>query len=251
MEVNHRLYDLFRDKAETVTIEHLAVGLGYTGVVTSDGGMGIAYTFFESKQSCTFVRDYCDYEKMPAIDLLEKIQSKDAIQRGMALALINALNYDTARQAPEDIGNMLLFEKLGIGDGTKVAMVGHIGPLVQTLRGNNATLSIIDDFRGMGDTDLFFNKLENWAEVLILSATTLLNSTTETILTHVQPTVKTMMIGPSTPMVAEAFAHLPIHILAGMVPLDRERAMKAVRFGMGTPTLKTLSRKCYLILSDL
>jgi len=246
MEINQRLYDLFSQKAEKVRVEYLAVGLGYTGVVTSDGGIGMAYTYFKSKESCTFVHDYFDYENTDAIHLLDQIKSRNAIKRGMALALINALNYETALKSPEAVGNTPMFEKLGISDGTKVAMVGYIGPLAQALRKRNAALEIIDDFRDMGDKNAFFEKLESWAQVVILSASTLMNNTKEKILSHVQPEVKTIMIGPSTPMVADAFVHLPVHFLAGMVPLEKNKVMKAIRFGMGTPGLKIFSRKCFL-----
>jgi hypothetical protein len=50
-------------------------------------------------------------------------------------------------------------------------------------------------------------------------------------------------------MVAEAFDHLPVHMLAGTVPLDKENIIKAVRHGMGTPVLHRFSRKSFLSLA--
>ena len=50
-------------------------------------------------------------------------------------------------------------------------------------------------------------------------------------------------------MVAEAFAHLPVRMLAGTVPLDKDNIIKAVRHGMGTPVLHKFSRKSFLLLS--
>ncbi len=49
-------------------------------------------------------------------------------------------------------------------------------------------------------------------------------------------------------MVAEAFAHLPVHMLAGTVPIKKENILKAIRHGMGTPVLHRFSRKSYLSL---
>ena len=69
-----------------------------------------------------------------------------------------------------------MFEKLGISDGTEIALAGYICPLALSLRKRNAALEIIDDFRDMGDKDTFFDKLENWAQAVILSASTLLNN---------------------------------------------------------------------------
>jgi uncharacterized protein len=49
-------------------------------------------------------------------------------------------------------------------------------------------------------------------------------------------------------MVADAFEHLPVHMLAGTVPVDKERTLKAIRHGMGTPVLHKHSRKVFLEL---
>jgi uncharacterized protein (DUF4213/DUF364 family) len=85
--------------------------------------------------------------------------------------------------------------------------------------------------------------------VLFLTSTSILNNSTEEILANVHGKVKTLMLGPSTPMVAKAFDHLPVHMLAGTVPLDKENTVKAVRHGMGTPVLHRFSRKSYLTLN--
>jgi hypothetical protein len=95
----------------------------------------------------------------------------------------------------------------------------------------------------------FYKNLKNRADVLFLTSTSILNNSTEEILANVHGNVKTLMLGPSTPMVARAFDHLPVHMLAGTVPLDKERLLKAVRHGMGTPVLHKFSRKSYLALN--
>ncbi len=83
MKLNERLYDLFADKAKDVTVELVNLGLGYTAVTTSDGGIGISYTYFETKKSCSLNKNYDDYEGKPASGLLEKIRSTDTVQRSM------------------------------------------------------------------------------------------------------------------------------------------------------------------------
>ena len=96
MELNDRLYNLFLNKACQVNVEIVSIGLGYTAVSTSDGGVGLAYTYFKDKTSCVLLNRVVDYEGRPASDLLESIKSENTIERSMALALINALNYDQA-----------------------------------------------------------------------------------------------------------------------------------------------------------
>ena len=47
-------------------------------------------------------------------------------------------------------------------------------------------------------------------------------------------------------MAAEVFEGLPVHALAGMVPLEKENILKAIRHGSGTPVLKRFCRKACL-----
>lgn len=251
MKLSNILYDLFESKAEEVKIEILCLGLGYTAVTTSDGGIGVAYTCFDSKNSCSVIKSHHDYEGGPAVDLLEKMKSTNTIERSMALALINALNYEKALLFPEDKDNNIMFDKFNIGEGTRVAMVGFFGPLVKIFKERGVVLEIMDITRGLGQKEDFYEKLGSWADILLLTATSILNNTTEEILGTAGRNVKTILLGPSTPMVAEAFEHVPVHMLAGTVPLEKENVLKAVRHGMGTPVIHRFSRKSFCLTSKL
>ena len=249
MILNNAMFEIFKEKAARTRVDLLSLGLGYTTVVTADGGIGIAYTYFENKTSCMMLNDTLDYEGRPAAKLLVKIKSDHPIERSMALALINALNYDSALSLPEDKDNTVIFNHFRLRPGTHVAMVGYFGPLVRRLEEKGVPLKILDDSREIGNRKDFFKKLGHWADVLILTSTSILNSTTEEIISHLHKKAKTLLLGPSTPMVAKAFAHLPVHMLAGTVPLDKDNIIKAVRHGRGTPVLQRYSRKSYLALS--
>jgi uncharacterized protein (DUF4213/DUF364 family) len=248
MLLNQKLYDLFTGRAQEVNIDILCLGLGYTAVTLSDGGIGLSYTHFESKKSCMLLNKHIDYEGQPAVKLLEKIKSDHPVERSMALALVNALNYPEALGFPEDRKNSIMFDQFKIGEGTRIAMVGFIGPLVELLKQKNALVEVLDRSRSMGQKEEFYAKLGSWADVLILTSTSILNNTTEEVLQNVSQRVKTVMLGPSTPMVAAAFQHLPVHMLAGTVPIDKENVLKAIRHGMGTPVLQKFSRKSFLSL---
>lgn len=49
MNICERLYDLSLQKAQSVTIDKVSLGVGYTAVKTSDGEIGVSYTYFEKK----------------------------------------------------------------------------------------------------------------------------------------------------------------------------------------------------------
>lgn len=238
-------------RAAETSVEVLSIGLGYTAVSTANGGLGHAFTSFESEKGCSVVTHERDYENGPAINLLRLITASNPIHRSMALALINALNHRRALSLPEDRSNEALFDLLGVGRGTRVAVAGYFGPLIAKLEKLATVVEVFDTGRRIGDAIAFMEKLGQWAEVLIMTSTAILNDTAERLLDAVGPDVRVMMMGPSTPLVAEAFTGLPVDVLAGTVPIDSDGIFKAVRNGKGTPALQRFSRKVYLLLPGL
>jgi len=248
MQLIQKLYDHCCEKAATAKVTCLSVGLGYTAAVTDDGGIGVAYTYFSNKQCCAIGKRYRDYEGESAIELLTELRHPDPLHRSMGLALVNALNHREALACADDPDNDVLRNTLAIGRDTRVAMVGLFRPLIHLFEKSGAVVEVLDDMQGVGDRDRFHEKLGNWAEVLIVTSTSILNHTTEDLLAKAGPEVKVAMVGPSTPMIPEAFSHLPVHLLAGTVPVDREAVLKAVRHGAGTPVIHRFSRKVHLSL---
>jgi len=80
-----------------------------------------------------------------------------------------------------------------------------------------------------------------------MTATTLLNESAEELLLATGPGVRSIMMGPSTPLVPAAFAHLPLTALAGIVACDATAVEKAVRHGSATPGMKPYVRKVYCV----
>jgi uncharacterized protein (DUF4213/DUF364 family) len=248
MQLIQNLYDHFYEKAHATKVVCLSIGLSYTAVATSDGGIGIACTYVDDKRCCSMHRDYRDYEGERSVDLLEEIKSTDPLHRSMGLALINALNYHEASDFPEDSTDRLWRDSFRIGSETRVAMVGLFRPLMKLFKDRGASVEVLDDFQGVGERGSFYRKLDGWAEVLLLTSTSILNGSTEEVLSRLAPGVKVVMLGPSTPMVADAFRHLSVHMLAGTVPVDKAGVLKAVRHGVGTPVIHRFCRKAYLSL---
>ncbi len=248
MQLIDRLYDHFEERACRVKVTGLVLGLSYTAVTTDDGGMGLAFTNTAGGHCCSLSHRYRDYEGGPASELLAEIRSPEPVRRSMGLALVNALNYHDASRCPEDPKNSILMDCFEIGRGTRVAMVGLFKPMMKDFEERGALVEVLDNSRGIGDPAGFREKLDGWADVLLLTSTSILNHSTEDLLACVGGGVKTVMLGPSTPMVAEAFRGLPVHMLAGTLPVDLEGAARAVRHGAGTTVIHRFSRKVYMRL---
>lgn len=247
MKLNQNLYDRFLKKAGQVLVENATIGLGYTAVTVSDGGMGLAGTYFGGKKPESMNRNYVDFEGKPADRLLRLIKDERMVHRCMALALINALNYGDAVNMPQSPGNRFLLAQLGVFEGSNVAMVGFFSPLVEMMKAEKIPLEVLDESLELGDPDVFFKKLSHWADVLILTSTSILNNTAEEILGRAGHGVKTVLMGPSTPMVRDVFEPLGVNMLAGAVPTEKEKVLKAVRHGTGTPVIKQFCKQVYAI----
>jgi len=248
MNLSQRLAACLMDRAEDVALDLVSIGLGYTAVKTSDGGLGLAFTWAGSGPLCSKLDLDGPLEGAPASSLLGLLTSSTPLHKSLGLATCNALNHAFALGLPEDRDNAMLFERLNIQRGTRLAMVGSIGPLVRKLREAGVELEIIDEGKGIGQEDRFARSLQQWAEVVILSSSSILNETAEPILSQVGPQARCAFIGPSTPLVADPFAGLPVRLLAGTVPVDAEATFQAVRHGRGTPELQKFARKPFLYL---
>lgn len=248
MELNQKLFDCIAESAAAVHVTQVCIGLGYTAVTTSDGGIGIAATGISLNNCMSGNFDIPDYEDRPAMALLPSIFSADPMARTIAVALINALNNATALNQHQDAGNTILFDRFGILSGARVAMVGYFPPLVRFLESHGVPLSIVDDNRAIGDKQKFYRQLSDWADVLLLTATSIINNSTEEVLLHAGPRLKAVILGPSTPMLPAAFNHLPVHMLAGTAITNLPQALKMVRHGGGPRSLKSISRKVYQLI---
>ncbi len=249
MEIYTRLRELLKEEAETVKTAHMYLGLGYSAVELEDGRLGLAYTYITGKKGCSLFQDRRDFEAAPAAELLELLSSENLVERSAAVAAVNALNQSRAGTFEEDRGTLL--EDLGVHSGDIVAMAGYFGPIAAKIEKLGAELRANDYGKEIGDTEDFLRFIESGeARGLILTSTSVINGSTEELLNRLHPQTPCAMIGPTTPMLPEAFSHLPIRFLGGLVPRDTQGVLKAVRTGRGTPTIMRFSRKVYYRRGD-
>lgn len=237
------MYDLLRDRAYKTHISQLCIGLGYTAVVLDDGSMGVAYTWIDSKKGCTVMKDPEEYEGKKAVFLLEKLFSEDLLDRSVAVAAVNALNYPQARSFPDDQDTLL--DDLHIKTNSRVSMIGFFDPVVQKLKARNVELNVFDLGKQIGTEEEFYANLEHNTDAVILTSTSVIHGSTEQVLSHVQEGTPCVLLGPTTPMMPEAFSHLPITILGGTLPEDTDSVLRSIRHAKGTPDIQRSSRKVY------
>jgi hypothetical protein len=92
--------------------------------------VGIAYTDAGRGLCCGSGKGYRDFEGRPAVELLTCLDDPVSLPRSMVLALVNALNHFPIGNFSEGSAD----DGSGIGQGSRVAMVGFFKPLMNTFR---------------------------------------------------------------------------------------------------------------------
>jgi len=237
------LHALCRRPAAETTVATLTIGLGYTAVEIASGDVGLSSTMLDPGVGCTRVRTYRDYEGRSASETLDLLHSDDMLERSLGIATVNALNRHRALSLPSEQEKDEHLRHFGVTRGTRVAMVGYFGPVVAQLETLGTEVRVLDWGRDMGDESQFVAALATWPELLILTATTILSASFERFLDAVGESVRVSVLGPTTPMVPSAYDPFPVHRIGGMVPLENDRVLAAVRQGAGTPVLSRFCRK--------
>jgi uncharacterized protein (DUF4213/DUF364 family) len=128
-------------------------------------------------------------------------------------------------------------------------MVGHFGPLVRELRRRSGALHIFERHRPTEPSvfpDQAAVELLPKCQVVIISATTLLNGTLEELLQQANGAREVAILGPSTPLVPEFFASHNVTLLSGVRISDPERVLRVVGEGGGTREFGDAVRKITL-----
>ncbi|MDP6775507.1 MAG: DUF364 domain-containing protein [Candidatus Latescibacteria bacterium] len=225
-------------------VTDVRVGLAYTVVRLDDGSCGIAMTFREE-----MVEGYAAIEEagrlagLPALDLAEWARELKAAPAALGVATINALLEPPSASTEGDVR-----ELIRIGPDDVVGMVGRFGPLVDRIRSRAASLHIFER-RMEGKDDVH----PDWAapvllprcDVVIVSATTVINRTLEPLLVRAEGAREVVVMGPSAPLAPDVFRKRGVSLLAGVQILDADRVLRIVSEGGGTrqfgPAVRKLS----------
>jgi uncharacterized protein (DUF4213/DUF364 family) len=127
-----------------------------------------------------------------------------------------------------------------------VAMVGHIRPLEKIFLERQSQVEVIDTFNQIGSEDSFYLKVKSWADILIITSSSILNNSLNFILKQASDNIKIAILGPGTPMVSDSFKDYPVYYLGGTVPVEKNDVLRLIRHGMGTRLIHKHSRKVYL-----
>jgi uncharacterized protein (DUF4213/DUF364 family) len=228
-------------EAPAAGLTDLAVGSFWTVVHTSVGaGMASSMRSEIHLHGRQPITDAGALDTRTPVELAELLRSESPPEAAIGLAAANALLGSSARGLTEEKAVTILKRR---GAGKQVAMIGHF-PFADRLREDCEQLWVFERGLNRHDGDLDHDSMDRLlpeADVVAITATTLLNRTLPSVLARVGSDAFVMLLGPSTPMTPAMHA-LGIDVLCGTLIDDPARVYRAVTQGAVTSQITGIRR---------
>ncbi|MGD6934178.1 MAG: Rossmann-like domain-containing protein [Candidatus Bathyarchaeia archaeon] len=234
---------------DSILVEQIVLGLGYTGVRLSEGHSGLCYTFQTEIAQCSSHCQVSNYAGTlagsPAIKLAEKATSWDLRESIIGFATLNALSQIVMDKNPQNYGvlNGDVIEYINLTKNDVVALVGYIGPLVPCIRANSKKLYILERTptrREEGTLpDTACDQILPTADVVLITGTALVNGTIDHLLELAKNAREIAIIGATAGILPEVLFERGVTIVGGVKVVDAAKMMQVVSEGGGTPALKS------------
>ena len=223
----------------------IRVGLGYTAVALEDGRCGLAFTLHEQEyESCTVIAEAGTLAGRKASDLLSWMKLPDQTACAIGLATANALI-----GFPQGAAELDILDALTVASEDAVGMIGYFGPLVDPIRKRACVLHIFErePIPELGvQPDSAAGDLLPQCQVVIVSATSLLNRTMDGLLDHCKSAREIAVLGPTTPFLPGPFSRRGVTVLSGIHVVDGTRVLRVVSEAGGTRSFGKAVRKLIL-----
>lgn len=234
--------------AGDVRTSDIRVGLGYTAVLLEDGRCGLAYTLHEKEyESCSVLAEAGRISGRRASDLLPWMKLPDETACAVGLAAANAVIGSPEGSLESDI-----LEMLSVAPEDAVGMIGYFGPLVDPIKKKVRAMHIferkpIPELGVLADSAA--PELLQQCDVVILSATTLLNHTIDGLLRCCGNAREVVILGPTTPFLPAVFKKRGVTVLSGVHVVDAPQVLRVVSEAGGTRHFGRSIRKLTLRIS--
>ena len=229
--------------AEAADARVLEVRVGaYWSLVQTEGGTGIASSMRSEAHMHGEkpVSAAGRLHEQSAVELAGLLRSPSPPEAAVGLAAANALFGGTASAAGEAKALDVLRER---GAGRRVAMIGRF-PFADALREHCDQLWVFERGLNRRREDYGEESMEQMlpqADVVAVTATTLLNRTLPAVMAAVRRDAFVMMLGPSTPLTPALF-DFGFDVLCGTVVEDPKPVLRAVEQGAVTSQIKGVRR---------
>lgn len=230
------------------TVKDLVIGLSLIGCQLDSGNVGISYIMREElPRGCSSFPFAREAVGKPALEIAGWIiTGKNSLQRAIGSAVLAAASYEQDLPDDDDSVQGKLFGIDFKADDT-VGMIGLIGPVAEKLSAEVKKVIIFDK----GAEDPRLSPMEKQPELLptcdvvIISGTTTINGTIDSLLAMCSRAREIVMVGPSTPMYPQGWKGSRLTALAGSWwdSEHKEEIFKLISLAAGIRQLQPYMRK--------
>ena len=229
-------------------VADVRVGLGYTAVRLESGktGVGAMLRHLLDKGGCSILPYAGTLAGKKVREVVPLLRSSGIVEASIGLAALNAL---FQWEGPAEASNDDLVRLLRISPQDRVGMVGDMAPVLERIRPYADRCVVFDDGRpeeeGITEASLEQDLLPK-CDVVILTATSLLNGTFDGLVVLSGRAREICVMGPSTPLTPEVFRERGVTLLCGRRFTDPDRLLRVVSEAGGTRSFGPLGRKVNL-----
>lgn len=245
MRVEEQIAAYAKARATGLTLDSVCIGVGYTGVILSDGSGGVSYTFREHLgPSCGVIRQAGGLKGMPAEDVIPWTCSDNLAEASVGMAVVNAvLNRGYERGSN-------IAEAVECSSDDVVGMIGWFCPLVWKYQTAGKFYIFEQDPVSCApsgnaqilDAERAYEILPGCTKV-VLTGTSFINKTADRLLASCRNAREIILVGASTPMCPEVLKEYGVTILAGTQITDAPRMLRIIAEGGGGMDLSPASEK--------
>lgn len=247
--IAEEMVETVADQATSKTLKDIRIGLCYTAVLLDDGQLGLAYTFHNHHPSpCIKPFEPGKIMGKNAMEVARYASSDHLLESSIGLAVINAI---VNRQIDHSVEGDIL-DVITLTNTDTVGMVGFFAPLIEPLKKSAKEICIFEKKEMTHLPDLYpaekAIEMLPGCDVIILSATTLINKTIDSLLSASQDARETIILGASTPFFPEIFSRRGATMLSGITVTDQNKLLQIVSEGGGMRDFKGCIKKISLSL---
>jgi uncharacterized protein (DUF4213/DUF364 family) len=248
MSVAERIRGLILRQGVETRVRRAQIGLIYCAVQLETGSTGVAFTFpgQRSAHSCSQgLRLRRRLAGIRAEELVEQLGSEDLLSSALGMAAANAVIADAFGDPTATPGDIL--DRLDIREGDRLCMVGCFLPVLEKLENASVQVTAVDQVaKPEAEPAENSRRLLPASQVAIITGTSIINNTIDDLLELAAGCREVALLGPSTPLLAGAFADLPVHCLSGIRVDEPERVFQVIGEGGGFRFFKDHTTKLNL-----
>ncbi|MBD3308121.1 hypothetical protein GF339_16880 [candidate division KSB3 bacterium] len=235
--------------------EHLTdvrIGLGYTAIQLSSGHCGLACLLRHKldQDTCSLLDHAGTLTGMKASHAVPLLRTPNVVTASVGLATINALAAKHLPPPPSD--DPPLSDLLHLTPDDRIAMIGHIEPIIQHIKPRVTHLWVFDEAKTHMPGIIPLHRqpeLLPQCTVAILSATSILNHTIDALFAMTTQAREICLMGPSTPLIPAVFQPRGVTLLAGRQITNASKLLQVVSEAGGTRRFKKITKKVNIVLT--